>query len=159
MPEIKVRKANITDLKTIQNLNNSLFEFEIKNNYDSYVEKWAFSKHSKEDGENLLDNECVIIAEAGREGIPVGYLAGSIYRDKTYSCYSGITAELENMFVKEEYRKFGVGSKLIDNFTNYCKSHDASRIIVTASFGNNNAIEFYKKNGFNDYNIQLRKEL
>ena len=101
MPEIKVRKANITDLKTIQNLNNSLFEFEIKNNYDSYVEKWAFSKHSKEYFENLIDNECVIIAEAGREGIPVGYLAGSIYRDNTYSCYSGSLPNLKICLLKK----------------------------------------------------------
>jgi len=155
--EINIKRATLNDLKTIQTLNDKLFKFEMENRLDSYVETWPFSNNAEDYFNNLIENQFVAIAECDNN--VAGYLAGSIYQDETYSCYEGITAELENMFVEENYRKYGVGSRLIEHFNDYCKMNDVKRIIVTASFGNNDAINFYKKNGFNDYNIQLRKEL
>ena len=63
------------------------------------------------------------------------------------------------MFVKSEFRKFGIGSKLIENFVNWCKANNGKRIFVTATVGNDNAIEFYKKQEFKELNIILKKEL
>lgn len=129
----------------------------MNNKFDFYTEDWSYSEPAKKYFSDLIKNQYVIIIEI--DNCSVGYLAGSICKDDSSSYYEGITAELESMFIKEEYRKLGLGSKLIQIFTDYCKKNGAKRIVVTASFGNVNAINCYKKNGFGNYNISLRKEL
>ena len=59
------------------------------------------------------------------------------------------------MFIKEDYRLYGIGKKLINNFKNYCRNNNISNLKVVASSKNKNAIEFYRKNGFDDFNLTL----
>ena len=49
----------------------------------------------------------------------------------------------------------GIGSKLINEFKNYCKNIGIENIKVTAYSENKQAINFYMKNGFQDYNTTL----
>ena len=106
---------------------------------------------------DLIKNQFVIIAEIDKK--VVGYLAGSIYDDATFSYYDGITAEMDNMFIKEEYRRFGIGSKFVNAFLVWAKNKNAKRIFVTASSKNENTIKFYKKMGFEPINTTLRLEI
>ena len=155
--DIKIRKATIDDLVTIQTLNNKLFEYEMDRDLDHYVEGWAFGKISADYFTDLVENQFVIIAEDS--GKPVGYLAGSIYQDDTYSYYDGKTVDLDNTFIEEEYRGYGIGSKFMNSFVEWCKQNGAKRIFVTATVGNDNTIAFYKKHGFKELNVELKKEL
>ncbi len=157
MKELVIRRATIDDLKDIQKLNNGLFEYESEMGLDTYIKDWALGDESKEYFTGLINDEFVIIAELDMK--VVGYLAGSLYRDATFSYYEGLTAELDNMFIIEEYRKFGIGTKLINSFIEWCKNQGAKRILVTASIGYKNTIKFYEKCGFKDINITLRKDL
>ena len=59
------------------------------------------------------------------------------------------------MLVKDTYRKYGIGKQLISEFKKYCKQNNINNIKVTASYKNKSAISFYKKNGFNEFNITL----
>ncbi|MBO7504886.1 GNAT family N-acetyltransferase [bacterium] len=52
---------------------------------------------------------------------------------------------MNNMCILEEYRKCGVGTKLFNEFKNVCKENNIEEIKVTASYGNTNAIKFYRK--------------
>lgn len=158
MKNFQFRKATIKDLEIIQNLNNGLLKYEMKMGLDCYRNDWSLSKTSAEYFKDLIENQFVLVAELEKEGV-IGYLAGSIYKDDTFSYYDGKTAELENMFICEQFRKFGIGSKLVDFFINWCKANNAKRVFVTATLGNDNTINFYRKNGFKDLNITLRKEL
>ena len=155
--DIKIRKATIDDLFTIQSLNNKLFEYEMDRDLDKYIPGWAFGKESADYFSDLIKNQFVVIAEIG--GKPVGYLAGSIYQDDSYSYYDGKTADLDNTFIEEEYRRYGIGSKFMNAFIEWCKQNDVKRIFVTATIGNDNTIAFYKKHGFKELNIELKKEL
>lgn len=154
---INIRKANLDDLLVIQELNHSLFKYEIENNFDNYIEDWSLGDMSKDYFECMIQEEFVILAEIN--GDVVGYLAGSLNKDNTYSYYEGLTAELNNMFIVKEYRKYGIGSKLVSSFLSWCNEQEAKRVIVTASIGNTNTINFYKKNGFEEINITLKKEI
>jgi len=55
-------------------------------------------------------------------------------------------AELNFIFVKEEYRKNGYAQKLFDYMLN--DLNDISNITLEVNINNNSAINFYKKNGF-----------
>ena len=155
MDNITIRKATIEDLEIVQELNNGLFELE-KENYDStLVRDWPFTEDGKKYFTDLITNNYVVLAKLDNK--PVGYLAGTIngkgsYEDVQYG-------ELNNMFIKEECRGLGIGKSLINSFKDYCKSNGINNLKVTASYKNIKAIEFYQKNGFEEFNITLTTKI
>lgn len=103
----------------------------------------------------MINNEFAFVA-TDNENI-VGYLAGSICDTISYVTES--FAELDNMYIDDKYRRLGIGTMLIDEFKKYCKEKNIENIKVTASAKNSKAIEFYKKNGFEDYNITFKYKI
>lgn len=153
--EIEIKKADITYLKDIQNLNNQLFELEY-NNFDPALKVgWTFEEDGEKYFNNMLNNEIVYIA-LDKDKV-VGYLAGSINIQGSYVTKS--LAELDNMFVLEQYRKYGIGTKLINTFKEYCLKNKIEELKVTVSAKNKNAIGFYMKNGFNEFEITLKQKI
>ena len=63
------------------------------------------------------------------------------------------------MFILEEYRKYGIGRKLINEFKKYAKENNIEELKVTASAKNINAITFYKKNGLEEFDITLKMKI
>lgn len=142
----------LKDLISIQNLNNSLFDLEF-NNFDNTLKTgWPFEKEGKEYFEDMIKNEIVFVAQS--EDKIVGYLAGSICEPISYITQT--FAELDNMYIDEEHQRCGIGTLLINEFKKCCKERKIQNIKVTASAQNRRAIEFYTKNGFEDYNITLK---
>ncbi len=153
--EISIKKADITYLKDIQNLNNQLFELEY-NNFDPALKvSWTFEKDGERYFKDMLNTEVVYIA-LDKDKV-VGYLAGSINIQESYVTKS--LAEVDNMFVLEQYRKYGIGTKLINAFKEYCLQNRIEELKVTASAKNKNAIEFYIRNGFNEFEITLKQKV
>ncbi len=147
-----IRKAEIKDLKTIQNLNNQLFELELEK-FDKYLIKgWSFSEQGKDYFENAIKNSFVIVAEI--DGEVVGYL---LAEEVDIPYYSFKIAELCNMCVDENFRRKGVGANLYKEFEKYFKSQNIENFIVTASFKNESAKNFYKKMGFVETNSTFSK--
>lgn len=151
MENIVIRKAILEDVSYIQNLNNELFKLE-KENYDTtLVLNWALTEEGKDYFEDLIKNQYVIVATL--EDKIIGYLAGSINEKGSYEeIHYG---EINNMFIQENYRLYGIGKKLINTFKDYCRNNNISNLKVVASSKNKNAIEFYRKNGFDDFNLTL----
>ena len=151
MDNLLIKKATLEDLKTIQNLNNQLFELE-KENYDStLVSNWPLTNEGKSYFEDLINNHYVIVAILNDE--IVGYLAGTINEKGSYEEIQ--YGEINNMLVKDECRGYGIGKKLISNFKDYCRENNIYNVKVEASAKNKNAMNFYKKNGFEEFNITL----
>ena len=150
-----IRKATLNDLNTICDLNNELFKLE-KEKYDpTLVEDWPISNEGREYFTNLINNHYVIVATQGNN--IVGYLAGSILEKGSYELVQ--YGEINNMIVSNSCRRMGIGKQLIDNFKNYCKKHNIHNIKVVASYKNENAINFYHKNGFEDFNLTLTMKI
>lgn len=155
MTYIIIKKATIENLNEIQELNNQLFELEY-NNFDSSLKVgWPFEKEGIEYFSDMLNNQVVFIALV--DNSVVGYLAGSINVESSYVIKS--LAELDNMFILENYRKYGIGTKLVNEFKKYCLNIGIQEIKVTASTRNNNAIKFYKNNGFEDFEVTFKMTL
>ena len=151
MNDVLIRKATIDDLNKIQNLNNELFKLE-KENYDStLVLNWPLTEEGKNYFKNLIINDYVVVALIDNE--IVGYLAGTINGKGSYEEIQ--YGEINNMLVNSNYRGYGIGKKLIDSFKSHCKENNIFHLKVTASFKNTNAIEFYKKNGFEEFDLTL----
>ena len=63
------------------------------------------------------------------------------------------------MIISDEYRGYGIGKLLINSFKEFCRTKNISNIKVVASYKNKNAIEFYCRNGFEEFDITLFKDL
>jgi diamine N-acetyltransferase len=61
---------------------------------------------------------------------------------------SGITGEIDSIFIDKTYRKKGIGTKLMDIALKWLDSEkvDTKKIII--AHGNEEAFEFYKRYGF-----------
>ena len=75
MEKVIIRRATIEDLRSIQELNNSLFELEYKNFDNTLKQGWPFEKEGKEYFEYMINDEAVFVAQ-DKEKI-VGYLSGN----------------------------------------------------------------------------------
>lgn len=75
-------------------------------------------------------------------------------------CVSTISKNLgsiESLFVNSEYRRQGIGGKLVRSQIEWLKNNSCNRIEVSTSYGNEAAIAFYKKLGI--YPKSVRMEL
>jgi GNAT superfamily N-acetyltransferase len=152
---IIIRTANIEDLKFIQDLNYKLFDLEY-NNFDPALNmNWTFSETGENYFKELIKNGTIWVAEDNNKII--GYLAGNTKGTPSYATKT--LAELDNLYIDEEYRKKGIGKKLIEEFKKYCILQGIKEIKVIASYKNINAREFYKNNDFDDFEITYKMKL
>lgn len=153
---IEIRKASINNLKDIQRLNHKLFELEYSNFDSSLKVGWSYEKEGTKYFTNMITNKIVFICIDENNNI-VGYLAGNTDIKTSYNTKS--MAEIDNMIVEEKYRKEGLGTRLINKFKEYCLELGIQELKVTASSKNSNAINFYKKNGFENFETTLKIKL
>jgi diamine N-acetyltransferase len=156
--ETIIRKANLSDLKDIQMLNHLLFEKEYKE-YDKLLNlKWTYGPQ----GTNYFKNKLSRPDNAGFVAVinkkVVGYIVGEITRAERYRNLPKI-AEIDNMLVLEAYRGKGIGTLLYNTFLKWCNDEKVKIIRVQATAQNIQAINFYRKNGFNDYTLVLENNL
>jgi len=156
--QFTIRKAKLTDLKAIQELNLKLFKKEAKEYDPTLSLEWTFGRSGTEYFKERITEEdgCVLVAEV--KGKIVGYLAGGITETDSYRKV-GRLAEIENMFVEEEYRNQGIGGKLIQKFLDWAKRQKVERVKVVAFALNYKALRFYRKHGFKEYEVVLEKEV
>lgn len=151
-----IRQATIKDLESIQKLNLKLFEFE-KQFGDSYSLEWSFSETGTNYFKRVISKSngiCFVVEEKGEI---VGYLAAVSYNNSAR--VGKLVAELDNMYVDENFRGKKVGSQLVKEFEKWAKDISAQILRVGAIAQNTNAIEFYKSQGFFAHEIVLEKHL
>ena len=151
LDEIVIEKATIEDLEYIQKLNKKLFirEFEKYNKLLNI--EWTFGEKGTKYFKELIQNGFVYVAKTNNNII--GYLAGSIHN--VNECFTEKFAEIENMYIENQYRRLKTGSKLIIKFKEWCKLNNVEYIEVSAWSENIEAINFYKNNNFIDYEKTL----
>ena len=151
LDEIVIEKATIEDLEYIQKLNKKLFirEFEKYNKLLNI--EWTFGEKGTKYFKELIQNGFVYVAKTNNNII--GYLAGSIHN--VNECFTEKFAEIENMYIENQYRRLKIGNKLIIKFKEWCKLNNVEYIKVSAWSKNIEAINFYKNNNFIDYEKTL----
>jgi len=152
--KIKIIPAKRNDFGIIQELNQKLFQREWKK-FDSILNpKWSFSDDGKRYLRKALFANDFLVLKAVNDDKVVGYLIGKLIAVDS-SRHLDKRAILDNMFVQKEYRQLGVGSKLVKEFLKWAKGNKVDNIRVTAFVDNKRAINFYKRQGFKEYNLTL----
>ena len=154
--DIHVRRATIKDLYATQSLSLALFEYE-KAYTNEYDLAWSHSADGQKFFTKRLKSHSMFILLAQVDEQIVGYVAVCIAKI-LWRMYNPI-AEIEDLCVAPIYRGKGVGKKLIDEVTRIAKTRGAKRLRVTAIAQNDLALHFYRKNGYNDVDIFLEKDI
>jgi len=79
------------------------------------------------------------------EDTPIGFIS---CHAQNLLHHSGLIGEIQEMFVVEKYRSFGVGKSLIENLILESKQKGFLQLEVTSSKRREKAHEFYLREGF-----------
>ena len=130
--KIAIRKANRQDFPAILSL---FTEFAV---FQKTPEKMHITL------EQLLEDEAYFqcfVAEADNQvvGFATWFFA--------YYSWTGRGIYLDDLYVKDSFRKYGIGKRLLDSVIGLAKEHKCKTVRWLVSRWNANAIEFYKSIG------------
>ena len=141
---ITIENAKEEDLEEMAHLLSILFaieqDFEI--NYDKQLAGISKLFHSQ--GKELL--------VAKHEGQVVGMVTMQRLISSAEGDYIG---QIEDLVVKEDYRKMGVGSRLINKMRAIALEYGYKRIQLAADEDNANALRFYTRRGFHQTHLKM----
>lgn len=149
--EVKLRLANIDDVKILQELNQEVFVDNHQYDPDLIME-WALSEKGKHYFANLVQDNQAYCCLAEVNNKPVGYIAG---REKKFGYRKSRYFEIENMGVIPEFRSKGIGALLINQTKEEAKKKGYQKIFVNSYFHNIKAIAFYKNHGMKEIDLSL----
>lgn len=147
-----VRKAKKEDVKTI----NKLITYFIRDEANDYDENNRNDLIVMGYAEKRVDTEDNIIYVYEDKDEIVGFVSGSFQRGNTVKKTDEV--KIEMLYVLDDYRNKGIGTKLIDAFVNECKEKNVSYVRID-NFLKNPAGNLYERLGFNPLVIERRKKI
>lgn len=119
----------------------------------------------EEHKEEMLDiyehheTQLVLVAETSDKKL-IGFLEASI-RPFVEDCHSDQVGYLEGWFVEPDYRRYGVGRKLVRSAENWARSKGCSEMASDSEIGNNLSLKAHLKLGYEETSrlVHLRKDL
>ena len=150
-----IRSLKKNEWKILQQLNNEVF---IDNAiYDNdLILDWATSDKGKKYFKKILLDKKALVLLAQENGKLIGYLAA---RQKNLGYRKSKCLEIENMGVSPNFRSKGIGSTIINECISWAKKQGYKKVYVNSYLKNTRAISFYKRNGFNEIDISLEKDI
>lgn len=108
---------------------------EYSTHFRQFHQTFTFSERIKK----LHDKENLIIFTAFDEDVPVGYCIVSL---------DDACGEIDSLFVAPDFRKQGIGGKLMQNTLQWLKKLHCMHINVLVAEGNEKVSPFYERFGF-----------
>jgi ribosomal protein S18 acetylase RimI-like enzyme len=150
-----IRLARKDEVKKLQELNDKAF---VDNpEYDAdLVPGWGLSKQGEIYFTDLLNNpkDCCFVAED--KGKLVGYITAI---PKIFESRKSKYIEIHNLGIIAEYRRRGIGKKLMDKCLTWAKNKEFQKVFLICFSNNNEALAFYKNYGFSEIYVSLEKDI
>lgn len=89
------------------------------------------------------------LIKESKNGLYIGYCISTINED--------LAGEIDSLYVDKEYRKYGLGDKLMNSALEWLDSNQVKTKIIGVAEGNENVLEFYKKYGFYKRSVILQQ--
>ena len=157
-----VRKVEEKDRSKLLQLHHDLHikyqrEHLLKNSpVQSIIEYVDPNSSMKESVEELFDgSHFAFVAEM--DGKIVGFISGKINKleDKTHNKEGYI----DDWYVEGDHRSKGIGKQLFDALVDEFKKQGCTHLAISAYAENSEALELYRKLGFHDFSVILKKKL
>ncbi|MCU0238808.1 MAG: GNAT family N-acetyltransferase [Pyrinomonadaceae bacterium] len=134
---LKIEKTKLTDIPHILAMIREFAEFE---NLSEYCQVSEQSLQNAIFGENSFVQSLIVLADQ----TPIAY---AIFFPHFSSFKGQRGIYLEDIYIKPDYRHFGIGEKIIREIAKIGKAQNALRIDFQVLKWNEKAINFYKKLG------------
>ena len=119
--------------------------------YDNLIDKdFVVNNYFK----NIIKNENNILLCYEEDNIIKGYIYLKPVNNDSQNCYL-----IDGLYVDNEYRNKGIATKLIENALNVIKETNVAVVDINVMANNSVAISLYKRFGFNEFRISLRKNI
>jgi GNAT superfamily N-acetyltransferase len=129
---------------------------EIMDLYNIFVGNDRYSQHNNDSFQKVLDSKQNFIYVAEEDNKLIGFATFSI-RDVVR--YPKPIAELDELFVHEEYRKHGVGKQFMRVIEEKAKELNCHRMYIESHYDHKTAHAFYEKLGYTNYGYHFLKNL
>lgn len=160
-----IRKATLKDLPTIISLWKEFIKYhnEVLVKRDKKLQPFLAKKKN---AVNIIQkylkdqikskNAEIYLAEI--KGKPVGY--SLIYIKKNIPIFKlERIGDISDLFVKKEFRGKGISNKLKDNAIKWFKKRGIKNMVVNVHCENKSAYSVFKRWGFFDYHLEMRKKI
>lgn len=151
-----IREALVTELEKIQEVSKYLTDLTRQHFDPSVVEGWEGNDTGTAYFKNRLANEqkngLFLVALDGMKY--VGYMNAIERTSESYRTPVKCAA-LENIVVLPEYQRKGIGKKMIEIFASWCRDRGIQKVSNGTLSRNQNALQFFHKLGFIDYDVTL----
>ncbi len=154
--KITIRKATNKDLSKLMELIKDVVDYHYK--IDKYYKPFSKYKGLDKYAEGQLKDKNVKMLVAENNGEIIGRIVGIIIKAPPYITPKKI-GNIDDAFIKENYRNKEIGKKLINELFKWFKEKKIKHIELSVDARNNIGIKAWKKFGFYDYRIEMKKDL
>lgn len=141
-----IREGKLSDADQISKIKVESWKETYKNLMpDNVLEDITFEKE-KEKFINKFGKRRIVVYEENDEIL--GYSFFGKRQNLIQENMADYTSEIYALYIKNDYRRKGVGTKIIQHICNTLKEENNDKVLLWCLKGNQGAIDFYKKNGF-----------
>jgi amino-acid N-acetyltransferase len=142
--DIEIRAAREGDYKELMKL------------YDEFVEEDRYSGGNEDSFSEVLVSTENFIYVAEDKGKLVGFVT---FSTRWVVRYPTLIAEMDELYVKSEYRRQGLGSKLVEAILKKAAELGCSRMFIDTHIKHEAAQKLSQKMGFTHYGHHFVKDL
>jgi ribosomal protein S18 acetylase RimI-like enzyme len=155
MENIALRKATIADLTSLQKISReTFFETFAAHNTADNMAKYLDQEFTERKLSLELNNQNSAFYFAENEGQVIGYLKINFGNAQT-ELKEDNALEIERIYVSKQFHGKSVGQILYDKAMEIAHNKNADYVWLGVWEENHRAINFYKKNGFTQFNKHL----
>ncbi len=157
MSKIEIRKVTIKDLDELQKIGRQTFyETFASGNTEENMSKYLEESFSVAKLTTELSDKNAEFYFATLDNKVIGYLKLNFGQSQT-ELQDNKAVEIERIYVLKEYHGKGVGQLLLDKAINIARQKKADFVWLGVWEKNLRAINFYKKNGFVEFDKHIFK--
>jgi len=162
---VKIRKARLNDVVTISTMWSEFAKSQneiVEKNCPQHLHGYRLKKNNDEIFRDFMrkmiysKNGLVLLSEVDEK--PAGYSVSIIKKNSPFFQLEKF-GYIEDMFVREEFRGLGVGSKLKDESFRWLIRKGIVKVFLNVLSNNSQAIKVYEKWGFSTFKSEMRMDL
>ncbi len=153
---MRIREATGKDLREMMELVKGMTDYHHK--LDKYYKPFSKYKGLEKYVKEQLKDKNVKTLVAEEEGKIIGRIVGVIIKAPPYLAFKKI-GNIDDTFIREKYRHRGIGEKLLKELLKWFGEKKIKHIELSVDARNEIGVRAWKKFGFYDYRIEMRKDL
>lgn len=154
---MNIRKGTMKDYESILKLLTQMEEVEVQLDSNLRIGYFNTDEGKNSTKKALRKRNVIFLVAEDDNNCVIGFIFGKLLREVWWN-YRPV-AFINDFIVDSNYRRQGIGTKLVTEFENIAKQQGAFYIRLLAFPTNMPAVNFYKKHGLMEYSVYYQKKI